>query len=577
MHQQQLSGIKDVQARLTKISVENSEATTTNSETASWTRNELQTLPSRISELVVEEVSTTMAKKHATCTTILTEIRENGMRADQSNEDIRLALQPLLSSENTGKIAALLLPALEKAVSDRIAASLEGLTAHSVTAQPESIRQVTNAGSSLNNIPQEQELQSSVMSLNSLSSTTTCISWAGDSRVFGFWFGKLLVTNSTMITWQGCGDDVNIRKTEFLETKATLIPSRWLLRKGVILTIRRLVSAIVAPVVHFSLTPIMVISGGHEIVYAMYWGNITRVKSLVLNGNVHPSSVFPDDSTLVHKCLQMMHSGSLNPLEYSGSDKKKFLESWGDLGLDSVRNNLASFKVWDDTILGTASWLIDQGPDLDQINSNGECCFSTLVNLFHSHLMQNANREVKRQLAVLLLRASKCSPLIIRHEESMQVLPTETFRTANTQMWNFAEVIVEASRFDNSTLTCLVVLQAICNFPPYQQDNELWMSASVFEIPETGLRLIQKAIAGKMWLAGDSQDSARCSYLLYRSILGALVFASPYKAHEHRAYVWWLIRLSQQKDIHRTRLINLIAGMLQFDTNIVSVGDHVEH
>ena len=102
----------------------------------------------------------------------------------------------------------------------------------------------------------------------------------------------------------GARNGKTLQKVEFLETKATLIPSKWLLRKGVVLKITRLISAIFAPSIQFSLTPIMVITEDDEIVGAMRHGDLTKVQQLILGGKVHPSSIFPCGSTLVHYCLK---------------------------------------------------------------------------------------------------------------------------------------------------------------------------------------------------------------------------------------------------------------------------------
>jgi hypothetical protein len=100
MHQQQLTGIKTIQASLSRMSVNHSEVITKTNETGRWAQAELQSLPSRVQELVVSEISTTMAKSHAICSTILTEVRESSVKADQTSEEVKVAIQLLLSDPN---------------------------------------------------------------------------------------------------------------------------------------------------------------------------------------------------------------------------------------------------------------------------------------------------------------------------------------------------------------------------------------------------------------------------------------------------------------------------------------------
>lgn len=116
MHQQELSGIRTVQESLAKMSLQHSEAAMKTTEAAEMTQSKLQNLPARVKGVVTGEISTMMAKSYVTCSTILTEVRESSLKADRTNEELKLAIQSLLSDPNTSRIATLLQPALEKAV-----------------------------------------------------------------------------------------------------------------------------------------------------------------------------------------------------------------------------------------------------------------------------------------------------------------------------------------------------------------------------------------------------------------------------------------------------------------------------
>jgi hypothetical protein len=370
MYQQGLSGIRIVQESLAKMSLEHSEVALKTTEAARLTQTELQNLPSRVKGVMIGEISTTMAKSHATCSTILTEVRQSSLKTEQTNEELKLAIQSLLSDSNTSRIATLLQPALEKVVSDQITSSMEALTAHLTRSHPETLSTPTlhEVDISAKELRQSSKTEVGVRSLNQLSATKTCIRWAGTSRVIGFWFGRLILSTSTLDRWEGHGDGKTLQKVEFLETEATLIPSKWLLRKGVMLKITRLVSTIVAPSIQFSLTPIMVITEDDEIVGAMQHGDLTKVQQLILGGKVHPSSIFPCGSTLVHYCIrnlpehtfrslnrwEMYESGyPLHPLYPSGEILKKMVEI-------SVK------------LVEIAVWLVIYGSGPDILNIHGK-------------------------------------------------------------------------------------------------------------------------------------------------------------------------------------------------------------
>ena len=249
MYQQGLNGVRIVQESLAKMSLEHSEVALKTTEAARLTQNELQNLPSRVKGVMMGEMSTAMAKSHATCSTILTEVRESSLKTDQTSEELKLAIQSLLSDPGLSGIATLLQPALEKVVSDQIAFSMEALTTHIRRSHPETRNPTTfhDVDISAKEFHKFSKHKVGVRSLNQLSATKTCIRWAGTSRVINFWFGRLILSTSALESWQGCGDGNTLQKVEFLETKATFIPSKWLLRKGIVLKITRLVSAIVAP------------------------------------------------------------------------------------------------------------------------------------------------------------------------------------------------------------------------------------------------------------------------------------------------------------------------------------------
>jgi hypothetical protein len=358
MHQQQLSNIKTVQESLLTMCSQHTEGITKTNETAIQTQTGLETLPSRVKDLVMPEVSTMTSKSHAACSTILTEIRASSATADQNSEELKSAIRTLISASDTSRIAALLQPALEKVISDQIASSMEALNVHYGMNQPETSMPNTTAEQD-NHVPLDKNIKSfvnegGVRSLNQLSATKTCIRWAGASKVFNFWFGRLLLSTSVLNSWEGRGNEEPLQKAEFLEITLTLIPSRWLLRNGAILKITRLLSAIAAPAIQFSLVPVMVISEDHDIVLAMRYGDLERIQRLVHCGEVHPSSIFQDGSSLA---LRSLHELQIR------------IDSFGE---SQGKNEVLTQKTqrpYD--VMSVIYWLIGQGIDVDGANTYG--------------------------------------------------------------------------------------------------------------------------------------------------------------------------------------------------------------
>jgi hypothetical protein len=183
-------------------------------------------------------------------------------------------------------------------------------------------------------------------------------------KVINFWFGQLILSTSILESWQGHGNRATLEKAEFLETKATLIPAKWLLRKGMVLKITRLVSAIVAPSIQFSLTPIMVISEDHKIVSAMRSGDLTRVQRFILAGEVHPSSILPDGSSLLHKCIAEMREHTLPDKDFLDPFEKDYTLKAADLRRQII------YTV--PKIIDIAVWLVAYGSATDAPNIYGE-------------------------------------------------------------------------------------------------------------------------------------------------------------------------------------------------------------
>ncbi|KAE9381315.1 hypothetical protein N431DRAFT_505780 [Stipitochalara longipes BDJ] len=531
LHQQQMNGIKTIQESLNRIASEHSEAITKTNQTATQMQADIQNVPSRVKQVVINELSSTMAKSHTTCSTILTEVRANSIKADQTSEEIKLAIQSLLSDSNTNRIAALLQPALEKVISDQIASSMETLTAHLAPSRPDMPNRTPfpNVDTSQRAIPESIESKIGLRSLNQYSGTTTCIRWVGTSKVINFWFGRLILSTSVLDSWEGRGIGETHRKAEFLETRATLVPSKWLFRKGVVLKITRLVSTIVAPSIQFSLTPIMVIPEDNEIVFAMQYGDLERVRQLILGGKVHPSSIFPDSSTLVHKCTSEMRRQILVSLveryRYDAVGRRiKVVNPGYDEG-----ESIPEFAKTIYKIIEIALWLVECGSSAETLNIHRELrAFSALNDMYaygaSVSCLGYGFPEMLESLAIAMLRTSNSSPFFVRNQEGGNLKPTETLVPQWFRYFPFRyfPMIVRGSSADIST---------------------------------------------PVWLAGDYLESERCLHMLYCSIRGGLVHASPYRPSIPSVYEMGSLEIAKK---NRNNIINAIAEMLRYDRDISS-------
>jgi hypothetical protein len=192
-------------------------------------------------------------------------------------------------------------------------------------------------------------------------------------------------------------------------------------------------------------------------------------------------------------------------------------------------------------------------------------CFLILCYIFHRDLgligyaCDSANEL--EELGVSMVRASKSSPFFGQPTESGELKPTKFFGQCQDLWWSFTNVVAKWSQPEVSASVCLATLQLLWNIFPYNRGNPDWVYSVHPELETTDL--IQSAIAGKVWLAGEPQQSARCFHLLYQSIRGALVFASPY-------YDFHDGRLNGLKEAisYRAEIINAIAEMVQFDKDI---------
>lgn len=147
-----------------------------------------------------------------------------------------------------------------------------------------------------------------------------------------------------------------------------------------------------------------------------------------------------------------------------------------------------------------------------------------------------------------VLRASESSLLTIDDSNNF-IKPIHLIKQLEHVYWTqYPDLVVEASMPDHRVLNCLAALHAFWKRKPYVSKDLHDRS----DIAVNTLRLMKTAILNKVWLAGDVHEEEICLRLLYESILGAFVRASPYNTH-------------QSLNIEADKAAEFIAEMLRFD------------
>jgi hypothetical protein len=110
----------------------------------------------------------------------------------------------------------------------------------------------------------------------------------------------------------------------------------------------------------------MVILEDNEIVGAMRHGDLTKVQRLIFGGKVHPSSIFPCGSTLVHYCIRDLPKNTFTALGRWEMYEAGLLPSFEDedLGPGIVESS--------GKLIDVAVWLITYGSGPDILNIYGE-------------------------------------------------------------------------------------------------------------------------------------------------------------------------------------------------------------
>jgi hypothetical protein len=194
--------------------------------------------------------------------------------------------------------------------------------------------------------------------------------------------------------------------------------------------------------------------------------------------------------------------------------------------------------------------------------------FSVLNDIYGDLVLKYYKSSINaglKELGILMLQASESSPYFLRDIDRGQMRPTEVLIGSLKYWWHFLDIIAKGSSSDASTSVCLSLLHFLWDFPPYTQQHIIRLKHR-YDPEQYTAPLSRAALAGKLWLAGDSQESARSVHLLYQSIRGALVFASPYYLFEDNDAE--VRRSNGVEDYYRPGIIKAIADMLEIEKDI---------
>ncbi|CZR56349.1 uncharacterized protein PAC_06237 [Phialocephala subalpina] len=538
MHHQRSKAEKTIQDSMSQLTLEHSVGVSKLSEASSRVEAELQNLPTHVTNHVTTEVSQlsrTLNNNHTTYTTMLTDVQNTSIRTEQQSQEINDAIRSLLGNSDISHIAALLQPALEKVVSDRIDAAMKE---HAIRLEAHTSNSMSSTTVSHQSTQCSVQSSTGVTSLSQLSSTVTYSKQERTSKIIKFWFGQLRVTTSIVKSWQGSGNSKSLQKSQFVETKVTLIPSSWLLRKGVILTISHVVSGTCSPSVQFSLVPLMVLADDHPIVTLMGCGNLSGVRRLIESGQVHTSSLFPDGSNLLLRCMNTL----LN----------RFVSA-EQVGIRPFYPGRAELDM-----IEIAECLVEKGIETDIMDVQGSTNLFVLTDILYNRIP--SSDPVYPRLEALgssMLRASESSLLGGRDSDGF-IQPNRLLEPPEDQVtfYRHCRLIAEGSTTDHGVLICLASLHTCWMAIPYATCDSHFISREY----DTFL-LMKTAIANKLWLAGDDHEEEMCFRLLYHSILSAFTRASSYTG---------ILRASPYT-ISKDEAVRCIAEMLRFDEKIPSL------
>lgn len=159
-------------------------------------------------------------------------------------------------------------------------------------------------------------------------------------------------------------------------------------------------------------------------------------------------------------------------------------------------------------------------------------------------------------------------------------IETDLFRDImNHDSWRyFSSAVAASAAADVGALGCLRLLQNLWSGYPYKAKSFRdpfeftlsWDQDSSSEGEEYSVRLVRAAKEEKVWLCGDGSKLSEALKMLYESIRGVLVYASPFRFLSRSQCYWYYYpgRLRKALPAHTGATIT---SMLSFDTRVASL------
>jgi hypothetical protein len=579
------SAVDDIQSGLSKISTDQAATRSVLEETRNFSRD----LTGQVKSTLVPAIQNLSAQCYsisstqATQATILSATRDSAFSIENDAAQIKAAVSQLVNggSKDMRLLAAVLQPALEKVITERINAAL--LT-HSdnlvLEAKPNHVQE--------NKPPGESTYKTNTSELHSLRHKTATYSTFRGSSVAKFWFGTLFISSTDETTCEMNFASVKVQKTEYFETQVTLVPSTWLLRTGAVLSVKRLISGIAKPQIQVALRPITMLAWENPVFEAIESLNLGKVKELVKSGSVRPTDICANGKSLFHRALDIMHYRILPferrapiPLNLKATffltKKKEVLLNMLDICHWLIVNGCSSNAPTPSGEYATPDILCIHGI----ANSLCSCCFEIMHDVCDIP-RETAFREQYgpqlSSLAVAMASRAVTSPFFRLHCGTL--IETDLFKEIlGSGSWrHFDRAVAASTAADVGALGCLRMLKYLWNSYPYNggsyNDKLLstfsWERNQSPEGEESSVRLVRAAKDEKVWLCGDGSELSEALKLLYESIRGALVYASPFHHRRGEMYSPYYYPGPPRKAL-QAYIGATIASMLSFDTRVASL------
>jgi hypothetical protein len=306
------STLSDIESGLSRLSLDQTAAGNILEETRNTSRNLTDQFKSNLTPAIQDLSSQCLgiSSTQATHAIVLSATRESTVSIEQDTAQIKAAVSQLLEngSKDMGLLAALLQPAVEKVITERIDAALRTHSSMQVL-ETASDPKPSHAHETTSTPVSTQDTD--ISGLRYLRHKTVTYNSLRDYSVARFWFGSLFITSTNGATCEMNTTLKKARKAEYIETQVMFVPSTWLLRTGAVLSVKWLTSTVSKPSIQVALRPITILTWDNPVFEAIESGNIRKVQELAASGRFRPTDICTNGMTLFHNTLEDVYTSTL--------------------------------------------------------------------------------------------------------------------------------------------------------------------------------------------------------------------------------------------------------------------------